>query len=219
MKRHSLLTGFALGLLLIRLGWADTSQAAKKHYPKHKAHSHQTHHTHHKKGRKVVAHHAKSHKHATRIASHRRLRNAPVVPPAKAYTHPEGLYALHYPADWRVNANDNAVIVKSAGEHLNRGVFGIGRRPDDQPNDEAVAWEFKAPGRPKDLRKMPTRVAGLPATKVIGSNREEPNNQMVEYYVQGTGGHQYYILMMAPRDEWKRYSGSFSSMLRSLSLN
>jgi hypothetical protein len=219
------LTGCALGLLMIRLGWAEeTSHTAKKHHPKHKTHSHQTHHSHHTQhAHKLhhakqthLAHHKKAHH--TQVASRRAVRHAPAVP-VKEYSHPDGMYALHYPADWRVNANDSALLVHSRGENLNRGVFGIVRRPDDQPNEDAVAREFHAADRPTDLTLEQAQVAGLPATKLIGSNREDPNNQMVEYYVQGTGGHQYYILLMAPRDEWKRYSVSFDGMLRSLSLN
>lgn len=218
-----LLVGFAIGLLMISLGWADTTpQAAKKHHHKHKTHSHQTHHAHatsrtrSKKTHAVLAHHAK-HKHPTQVVS-QKIHNTPPVP-IKEYNQPEGLYSLHYPADWRVAGDENAMVVRSAGPDTERGVFGVVRRPDSDPNDDALAREFHESNRPADLRQMQTQVDGLPATKVIGSNPQNPSNQMVEYYVQGLGGHQYYVLMMAPKDEWQRYSGSFDKMLNSLSLN
>jgi hypothetical protein len=218
------LTGFALGIFLISMGWAATSSPHKKHPAKHSTTTSQrmrqrlsgakavAHHVSHKKGHKTVAHQARTPKH---IASRRLTENAAPVN-SRVYSQPEGLYKFKYPTGWQINARENAMIVKSPGD---TGVFGIVRRPDDQPNEEAVAREFNASDRPSNLTQYPSKIAGMRATKVVGSKKDDPYTRMVEYYVQHPNGHQYYILMMAPQLEWARYSKSFGSMLGSLSLN
>jgi predicted Zn-dependent protease len=222
------LTGFVLGMVLISLGWADTPTPHKKHHSKRKAHSHVAVHKH---KHKVLAHHARTHKNtalahrhtktqnsalSTQIASQRQIHDAPIVT-SRVYMHPEGQYKFRYPEGWQVNTKDNAMIVKSPGDV---GVFGIVRRPDDQPNKEAVKKEFQASDRPADLTQTPANVAGLSATKVIGSKKDDPYTRMVEYYVQSRKtGHQYYILLMAPQNQWNRYSISFNNMMHTLSFN
>ncbi len=219
------LAGFLLGILLISLGWADQSSHVKKH---HKKHAKTVAHHSHKKSHKIAASHAKNKKatlahHAKKAKPSQAVARRPhALAPKLAlnnYAHPEGYFHLNYPANWQVNAKDNAMIMKSAGLGGDRGVFGIVRRDDSVSNEDAVTKEFQAPNRPADLVKTPSQVAGMPATKVVGSGKEDPNNRMVEYYVQNPNGHQYYILMMAPRNEWKRYTVAFSTMLNSLSFN
>ena len=62
-----------------------------------------------------------------------------------------------------------------------------------------------------------TRIAGLPATKVVGPKQDDPNIRRVEYYVQQSKGHQYYILLMAPANSWDHFAGPFFTMIRTLS--
>ena len=206
------LTGFALGAILITLGWASDSHPIKKNPAKQKT---STQHADFKKGRKAVAPHKASRPASSLIASCRMIQDAVPVP-GRLYRNPEGLYTFRYPSRWQVNAKDGAMIVKSPGS---AGVFGIVRRPDDQPNEQAVNRLLVAPNRPQDLTLTPARLAGISATKLIGSKKEDPYIRTVEYYLQHPNGHQYYILLQAPRNEWNKYSIAFGSMLRTLSFN
>ena len=194
-----LMTGFLIGAILVSLGWAAPRSKERAH--KKKAAVHMV--SKKKQGRTAVAHRKPIHQTVT----------------FHDYLHPNGLYRLRRPAHWKVTANDNAMVMQSSGKNGRRGVFGIMRRPEDPPNEEAVTREFQALDKPADLTQTSARVAGMRAIKVMGTNKENPDNRMVEYYVQNFNGQQYYILMMAPRDQWQDYAGKFNAMLASLSFN
>jgi hypothetical protein len=137
----------------------------------------------------------------------------------KRYAHPEGLYAIRYPASWDMRVRKDAMILRSSGSRGSHGMFGIMRRSDDQSIDEAVMREFEAADRPADFKKRPAKVAGMPATKLLHSSKEDPDARVVEYYLENMNGEQFYILMVAPRKEWARYNIPFTAMLRSLRFN
>ena len=187
------LSGFAMGVFLISLGWAS---------PPKKAH----------KASAAFAHRPQIHKQA--VAAVHRIKVPPV--PGNLYQHPEGLYKFRYPSTWQVNATESAMVIKSPDDV---GVMGIVQRPDDQPNDEAVSKELQVSDRPTELKQASARVAGLAATKLIGSKKDDPYTKTVEYYLQHPNGHQYYILLMAPQRDWNRYNVAFGSMLRTLSFH
>jgi hypothetical protein len=205
------LSGFVLGMILISMGWAAP---AKKH-PKHAPHKTPAHHSTHRTTRPVSRQHKKK---TTAIVK----KSQPVTHAKLAfnrYDNPEGLYKLRYPANWRVNAHDNAMVMKSSNRAGQPVVFGIVRRNESLPNEDALLKEFNSPNRPADMVRMPARVAGLPATKVIGSDKNNPDNRLVEYYVQHPNGREYYIMLMAPRNQWAHYASTFNTMLTTLSLN
>jgi hypothetical protein len=208
------LVGFLIGMLIMTLSAFAHAQTAKKHPAKHSK-THKTALASHSKKTHVASHKSKSIQVAHKAKTHPKVAKKPAT---SLYMHPEGFYTVRYPASWRVNAKENAMLVKSNGTSR-FGVFGIVRRDDSNPNEEAVKHELAAPNRPADLTEMPARVAGLPATKIVGSAKENPDNRMVEYYVQHPDGRQYYILMMAPRNQWNQYNVAFNSMLQSLSFN
>lgn len=135
-----------------------------------------------------------------------------------SYSDSQGRYQMNYPETWQISAKEGAVLVRSS-RGPDGGVFGIMCRPDDRPNSQAIKKELKAKDRPADLTQAPARVGGLPATKLIGSKKNDPATKMVEYYIQNPAtGHQFYVLLMAPKDQWSRYSPTFGSILNSLSL-
>jgi hypothetical protein len=188
-----LLSGFLCGVLLISLGWAQTARPLPKKAFKAKPAAH-----------KMVA---------KKPVAIKKVPKPAAPAPLLSYTHPEGNYELRYPRSWRITARDNAMIAKvNHGE----GVFGILRRPDDQPNEEAIDRELQSQSEPGAIRKVSARVAGMPATKLIGPGKEDPNTRMVEYYVQNFDGKQYYVLLKAPRAQWDRYNAAFTKMLSNL---
>ena len=109
------------------------------------------------------------------------------------------------------------MIIKSGGAMGDRGVFGINLRTSGSSNHEAVQKEFEASDKSVDLVQMPSRVAGLPATKIMGSGKGDANNHLVEYYISHPSGREYYIMLLAPQAQWPRFSSRFTQILQSLS--
>jgi hypothetical protein len=133
------------------------------------------------------------------------------------YIHPQGLYRLRYPAEWKINASDSAMIIKSPGANGNMGVFGIRLLSGHQTLQEAIDKEIKRQGNTMGYETTSTQVAGLPATKLVGSKNDDPDTRMVEYFLQQPNGHLYYIMLMAPASSWDHFAGAFYTIMRTLS--
>jgi hypothetical protein len=190
------LSGVGLGLAMITMGWAKTLPA---HPPKV--------HT--------------SVKYAKAVQTKKPKKTTATVSrpmPLKDYIHPEGLYQVSYPTNWTMHAKADGMLAVSGGRHGEQVVFGVLRRQDTMSNEQAIEKEMTASNRPIDLVKMQARVAGLSATKLVGAG-PNPDVKKVEYYVETENGHHYFILMMAPRDEWNQHNLAFSKILNTLSLN
>jgi hypothetical protein len=218
------LAAFVLGLCIVARShaeeaplWQPAEAGGDFQQPHHTAPKSKSKHAKKPHSKKNLAKKPAKKKAAPKSAHARKAPAPQVAAQLHQYAHPMGLYQLRYPSGWQLNSNDTAMIVKST--HGDRAVFGIVRRPETETNEAAIEREFSANNRPADLTRASARVAGLPATKVIGSSKEDPNNKMVEYYVQHPNGRSYYVLMMAPRQEWNRYAGTFNSILQNLSFN
>jgi hypothetical protein len=194
------LTGVLLGVAMISAGWAASSTTSTK---KHTA------------SKPAVTKKSTAHKKPVAKA---KAQPAPLAK-SRMYLHPGGLYAVRYPASWEINAKDNAMVMRSQARNGAHAVFGVVHRSESPSNEESVKHEFEAADKPGDLIRGEARVAGHHAIKVTGTSKDDPLSRMVEYYVDSANGHQYYILMKAPREDWNRYNMAFSAMIRSLSLN
>jgi hypothetical protein len=126
-----------------------------------------------------------------------------------------GAYQLNYPSTWQVLTKGTALVITSPGGPETRGVFGITPRAGGVTMDDAVKKEFDDPNRPADLVKSPARIGGLPAMKIVGSKKGDPNTRVVEYYVQN-GSHQFYVLFQAPRAAMSQYTALFNGMIASI---
>jgi hypothetical protein len=131
------------------------------------------------------------------------------------YTDPDGRYEINYPSDWQTLTKGNALVITSPGGPEERGVFGITLRAAGLTVDAAVDKEFQDPEHPADLKKSPARIGEMPATKVWGSKKGDPNIREVKYYVQN-GPQQYYILFQAPHAAMDHYRAVFNAMIASM---
>ena len=131
------------------------------------------------------------------------------------YTEPGENYQINYPADWQPLTKGNALVITSPGGPEERGVFGITLRTTGLTVEAAVEKEFQDPNRAADLKKSPARIAEMPAIKVWGSKKGDPNIRVVEYYVQ-KGSQQYYILFQAPHAAMDQYRAVFNAMIASM---
>lgn len=131
------------------------------------------------------------------------------------YTDLGGYYTIRYPPEWQVLTKGNALVITSPGGPDERGVFGITPRAEGLVINEAVEKEFQDPDRSADLKKSPARIGDVPAIKVWGSKKGNPNIRMVEYYVQ-KGHQQFYVLFQAPHVAMDRYSPIFNAMIASM---
>lgn len=140
------------------------------------------------------------------------------VVPFKEYAETQGSYQMRKPDSWAVTARENKMIMQSAGWEGGYGVFGILHRPEEISIEQAISKELMDQNR-RGVKKMDARVAGMRAIKLVGQSPLNPNEKMVEYYVENFDGQKYYIMLKAPRDHWNRYSTTFNTMLNSLSFN
>jgi hypothetical protein len=190
------LSGVGLGLAMITMGWAKT----------------------------LPAHHPKVHtsvKHAKAVQTKKpKKTTATVRRPVelKEYAHPNGLYQVSYPATWFMRTKQDGMIAVTRGQHGGNVIFGVLRRSDEETNEQAIEKELSAGNHPDDLVKMQARLAGLSATKLVGTGNR-PDIKKVEYYVETQTGHRYFILMMAPKSEWEQHNIAFSRILNTLTLN
>jgi hypothetical protein len=133
----------------------------------------------------------------------------------QTYVDNGGYYKISYPPGWQVLTKGNALVITSPGGPDERGVFGITPRAEGVTINDAVDKEFSDPNRASDLQKSASRIAGIPATKVWGSKKGDPNIRVVEYYVQ-SGTQQFYILFQAPHSAMTQFSPVFNSMISSM---
>jgi hypothetical protein len=140
--------------------------------------------------------------------------DAPLSGGWETFSDPGNAYKIDYPNDWHVLHKGNAVVITSPGRPEDRGVFGITLRTHAPSVEESVDKEFADPNHSRDLQKAASRLAGLPATKVWGSKKNDPNIRVVEYYLQ-KGDAQYYILFQAPHLEMSKFGPVFQKMIGS----
>jgi hypothetical protein len=120
------------------------------------------------------------------------------------------------PSAWVPRKSNTALGFLTPGPADQRAAVGILKSNDQTSSiDQLADQQFSEPSRPQDWVRVPARVAGMRAIKIVGTAKDNADRKMVQYYVETPNG-TYLLQCIAPLGTYPLYSDLFATMLTKL---